>query len=211
MQRGIGKRAPRGAGAWMTGALALALAAVPPVAATMATPALAQAGGMFGGGDSAVASIQATVKAVDLKAHTVTLVGPQGETKTIKVGPEVQNLAQVKPGDVVVAKYLESAAYVIAPPGTKIPDDTLAIAGVRSAPGEMPAGGVAGKLVVTGLVVGVNPATETLSIVNPQGGEVLTVAVKGQENQQLLPSIKVGDTITAVISEAIGIAVEPVK
>jgi hypothetical protein len=55
--------------------------------------------------------------------------------------------------------------------------------------------------VVTGLVVGVNPAAHTLSLVDPTGGEIRTIAVKDPQYQQLLGTIKVGDTITAYITE----------
>ena len=144
--------------------------------------------------------MRATVKAIDLNTRTVTLMGPQGET-TMKVGDQVQNLAQVKPGDTIVARYYESVAYVVAPPGTKLPEDALAVAAARAAPGQMPAGGVAEKIVVTGLVVGVNPAAHTLSLVDPAGGEIRTIVVKDPQYQQMMSSIKVGDTITAVNGE----------
>jgi hypothetical protein len=178
-----------------------------------APEARAQASGMAGAGETETVTIRATVKAVDMKTRTVTLVGPQGETKTMKVGPQVQNLAQVKPGDTVVARFYDSVAYVLSPPGTKVPEDTLAAAAARAAPGEMPAGGVATRLTVTGLVVGVNPAAHTISLVDPPpaGGEVRTLTVKNPEYQKMLPQIKVGDTITAYITEAVVAAVEPAK
>ena len=189
--------------------LFVAAALLPP----FAPEAWAQASGMAGVGETETVTIRATVKAVDMKTRTVTLVGPQGETKTMKVGPQVQNLAQVKPGDIVVVRFYDSVAYVLSPPGTKVPEDTLAAAAARAVPGGLPAGGVAEKVVVTGLVVGVNPTAHTLSLVNPPpaGGEVRTLTVKDPEYQKMLPQIKVGDTITAVISEALVAAVEPAK
>jgi hypothetical protein len=175
-----------------------------------APQAWAQPAGMAGVGETETITVRATVKAIDLNTRTVTLVGPQGET-TMKVGEQVQNLAQVKPGDTVVARYYESVAYVVAPPGTKLPEDALALAAARAAPGQMPAGGVAEKIVVTGLVVGVNPAAHTLSLVDPAGGEIRTIAVKDPQYQQMMSSIKVGDTITAYITEALVAAVEPTR
>lgn len=172
-------------------------------------PARAQAPGIAGVGETETIAIRATVKAVDMKTRTVTLVGPQGETKTLKVGDQVQNLAQVKPGDTVVVRYYESVAYVLSPPGTKVPEDELAATAARAAPGQMPAGGEVTKLTVTGLVVGVNQAAHTLSLVDPAGGEVRTIVVKDPQNQQMMSSIKVGDTITAYITEAVVAAVEP--
>jgi hypothetical protein len=189
--------------------LFVAAALLPP----FAPEARAQASGMAGAGETETVTIRATVKAVDMKTRTVTLVGPQGETKTMKVGPQVQNLAQVKPGDTVVARFYDSVAYVLSPPGTKVPEDTLAAAAARAVPGGLPAGGVAEKVVVTGLVVGVNPTAHTISLVNPPpaGGEIRTLTVKDPEYQKMLPQIKVGDTITAYITEAVVVAVEPAK
>ena len=189
--------------------LFVATAMLPPYS----PPARAQASGMFGAGDTDTASERATVKAVDMKTRTVTLVGPQGETKTLKVGDQVQNLAQVKPGDTVVARFYDSVAYVVAPAGTKLPENAMAMAEAQAAPGELPAGGVGAKIIVTGLVVGVNPVAHTISLVNPPpaGGEIRTLTVKNPQYQQMLPQIKVGDTITAVISEALVVAVEPAK
>jgi Cu/Ag efflux protein CusF len=189
--------------------LVAAAALLPPYS----PPAQAQASGMFGVGEKDMVSERATVKAVDLNARTVTLVSPQGATRTLKVGDQVQNLAQVKPGDVVVARYYESAAYVVAPAGTKLPENAMAMAEAQAVPGELPAGGAAAKIIVTGLVVGVNPVAHTISLVNPPpaGGEIRTFTVKNPEYQQMLPQIKVGDTITAVISEAVVAAVEPAR
>ena len=202
---------------WISALIGVSAAYLLLVSAALLPPfsleARAQASGMAGVGETETITVRATVKAIDMKTRTVTLVGPQGETKTMKVGPQVQNLAQVKPGDIVVVRFYDSVAYVLSPPGTKVPEDTLAAAAARAVPGGLPAGGVAEKVVVTGLVVGVNPTAHTLSLVNPPpaGGEVRTVTVKDPQYQQMMSSIKVGDTITAYITEAVVVAVEPAK
>lgn len=173
--------------------------------------AFAQASGMFGMAESDAVSAHATVKSVDLQKRTVVLVNDSGETKKLKVGPQVQNLAQVKPGDVVVVQYYDSVAYVVAPPGTKTPEDIMALAAARTVPGEEPGAAVAAKVIVTGLVVGVHPLAHTLSLVNPDGGEVQTFVVRDPEYQAMLANVKVGDTITVVASEAVAVAVGAVK
>src|SRR5690349_19673208 len=81
-------------------AAALFLLALPLV---LSSPAAAQGGG---GGGAALGGVgmtdtitaRARVKAVDLKNRTVTLVGPENNTFTVKAGEEVRNLPQVKPG-----------------------------------------------------------------------------------------------------------------
>lgn len=176
---------------------------------SLSPPAWGQAAGMAGIGTSDTISVRATVKAVNQKSRTVTLVGPQGDTVTLKVGDEVHNLAQVKPGNKVIVKYHASVAYVLAPSGTKLPDDSMTMAGVRATPGQMPAGAIGSRMVVTARVVGVDPVAHTLQLINPSGGLIRTVDVVTPEGQQSMKMINVGDTITAVITEAIAISVEP--
>ena len=65
------------------------------------------------------------------------------------------------------------------------------------------------RLVVTGLVVGVDTGAHKIDLVNPSGGQVRTISVVTPEGQQNLKLVKVGDTITAVISEALAIALDP--
>jgi hypothetical protein len=188
-----------------TAAMVLALGA-PMV---LSESAMAQASGMAGLGESDTISLRATVKRVDLKSRVVTLVGPLGNTLTLKVSDDVRNLPQVRPGNKVIVRYHAAVAYVLAPRGTKLPDDSLTAAGVRAAPGQLPAGAVGSKLVVTGTVVGVDPVAHTLQLVNPSGGMVRTVDVVTPEGQKNMGLIKVGDTITAIITEAVAVAVEP--
>jgi hypothetical protein len=193
-------------GASAAGILLVAGAVLPP---SLSTPAWGQAAGMAGIATSDTISLRATVNAVNQKARTVTLVGPQGNVLTLKVGDEVRNLAQVKPGNKVIARYHASIAYVLAPSGTKLPDDSMTLAGARAAPGEMPGAAVGTRVVVTARVVGVDPVAHTLQLIDPSGGLIRTVNVVTPDGQQSMKMINIGDTITAVITEAIAVSVEP--
>ncbi len=62
---------------------------------------------------------------------------------------------------------------------------------------------------MTATVVGVDPATHTLQLVDPTGGLVRSVSVMTPEGQRNMKLIQVGDTISAIVSEAVAIAVEP--
>ena len=64
---------------------------------------------------------------------------------------------------------------------------------------------------VTGLVVGVNAVSHTISLVDPAGGEIRTIAVTDPQAQEMMKMINVGDTITAYITEAVVAAVEPAR
>jgi hypothetical protein len=171
--------------------------------------AFAQASDMAGIARTESVSARAVVKTVDLQTRTVTLEGAGGNTLSLKIGDQVRNLPQVRPGDTVIAHYYASTAYVLAPSGTKLPDDSLTIDGARAAPGDKPGGALGSKIVVTGLVVSVDPTLHTISLVDPSGGAIRTVNVVTPEGQQNMKRIKIGDTITAVITEAVLVAVEP--
>jgi hypothetical protein len=171
--------------------------------------AFAQAVDMAGIARTESISAQATVKAIDLRTRSVTLEGAGGNLIVLTAGAQVQNLAQVRPGDTVIVHYYTSSAYVLAPPGTKLPDNSLTTAAARAVPGEKPAGAAGTKMVVTGLVVAVDPTLHTVSLVDPTGGRIRSVSVVTPEGQQSMKLIKVGDTITAIITGAVLIAVEP--
>lgn len=175
----------------------------------LSSPAFAQSADMAGIGRTESVSARATIKTVDLQTRTVTLETSDGHTIVLKVGDQVQNLPQVRPGDTVIAHYYTSTAYVLAPAGTKLPDDSLTVADARATPGEKPGGAVGSRMVVSGLVVAVDPTLHTISLVDPAGGRIRSVNVVTPEGQQSMKLIKIGDTITAIITEAVMVGVEP--
>jgi hypothetical protein len=58
--------------------------------------------------------LTATLEAIDAANHKVTLVGTDGKSRTLNVGPKV-DLAGLKIGDDVVVKYTEALAIVVEP------------------------------------------------------------------------------------------------
>jgi hypothetical protein len=57
--------------------------------------------------------------------------------------------------------------------------------------------------------VGMDPTAHTLQLVDPTAGLIRSVSVMTPEGQRNMKLIKFGDTISAIISEAVAIAVEP--
>lgn len=190
----------------------IAVAAALLCAAPVVSPAwAAESAASAGYGESDLVSVRATVTALDLEKHTITLAGPEGGEVTMTFGKNVANIDKIKVGDPVIARYYEAVTYVLSPPNTKLPEDSLAAATASTPPGGLPAGAVATRLTVTGLIVGVNQHAHTISLVDPDGGKVRTLAVKSAEGQEMMKTIKVGDTITAYFSEALAVAIEPAK
>ena len=65
--------------------------------------------------------VTATVEAIDHAKRTVTLKGPEGNSRTIKVDPAVKRLHEVKKGDQVVARYTEAIAITVKTPAASAP------------------------------------------------------------------------------------------
>ncbi|MEA2730955.1 MAG: hypothetical protein QOF70_5430 [Acetobacteraceae bacterium] len=122
----------------VTAALGLSIASAGFVHPRLSALAFAQASDMAGIAHTESISAGAIVKTVDLQTRTVTLEAPGGNTIDLKIGDQVQNLPQVRPGDTAIAVYYTSSGYVLAPPGSKLQDDSLTISSARAAPGEKP-------------------------------------------------------------------------
>jgi Cu/Ag efflux protein CusF len=188
----------------LAGCLALGVAGL-----AVPTTAWGQAAGMGGMGESQTITARAQVKAIDLGARMVTLVGPEGNVFDVHVSDAVRNLDKVKVGDSVVAKYYASIVLVLSSPGTKIPEDQATAAAARAPKGHVPAAALRTRTVVTGTVVGVDLAAHTISLVDPSGGLVHTFSVTDPRRQAALKRVKVGDTLTAIGTEAFAIALDP--
>lgn len=191
-------------------AVALAGAAgcarTPPLPPPTVTTAAVQAPNTAG--DAALLTATARVVSVDPQNRSVRLRGPRGRTFTVDVGPEVRNFDQIRAGDTVTVQYYESIAFTLGKPGTTLPEDTVSGGAARAQPGNLPAGMVARRITVTGLVTGIDMDAHTLDIVDPNGGGVQTIHVTNPERQRDMEAVKVGDTITARITQALAISVE---
>ncbi|MBP2296781.1 hypothetical protein [Azospirillum rugosum] len=182
---------------------ALLLPAVVPQAAAQGRPVLTNAVP-----ESEAVTIHAKITALDPATRKVTLTGRSGAPVTVTAGPNIR-LEMLKVGDIVDAQYYRSVAFVVSQPGATAPEDEIQQALAR--PIDAP-GGIGMKVTrVSGLVVGIDLSAHSVDLVNPEGGQVFTIKVTNPERQAKLPMLKVGDTITAVISEALAVSVQPAK
>jgi hypothetical protein len=152
------------------------------------------------------AVMTATVVAVDLQNRYVTLKGPDGALRDIKVGEEAVNLPQVKVGDLVTVKFYESIAVEVIKPGTAMgAGEKTAI--VRAKPGEMPGGMVAKQVSVTAIIMAIDKQKSAMTLKGPEG-KLVNVKVQDPAN---LEKVKVGDELMITYTEALAISVEHVK
>jgi len=152
------------------------------------------------------AVMTATVQAIDLNTRIVTLKGPKGEVRDIKVGEEAVNLPQVKVGDLVTVKYYESLAIEVIKPGA-VSGAGEKSAIVRAKPGEMPGGMAARQSTVTATVTAIDKKKGTISLKGPEGKTVVAKA----EDPRNLNKVKVGDELMITYTEALAISVEKAK
>lgn len=157
-------------------------------------------------------TLQAKITAIDPSTRSVTLKGAEGNTVNVTAGPLVR-LDQLQVGQTVNAQYYRSVAFVVNPPrgGNGVPVSDAQFSQVIARPVQAP-GGVALRMTkISGTVVGIDLASNSISLVNPSGGQVYTVDVTDPSRIAMLPSLHVGDTVSAVVSETLAVSITPTK
>jgi hypothetical protein len=182
-------------------AVALLGAAAPAAVAQTATPPAGAAMGHL-------TTLTATVEAVDMATRAVLLRGEGGRRATVVAGPEVRNLAQVRPGDRVVMDYQEAIAVEIVRPGdTRPPVGGVAAAG-RAEPGQRPAG-MAGEAVrVRVRIDAVDARAGVVTFTGPRGA-TRRVAVREPEMRDFVRGLRPGEEVDITYAEALAVRVEP--
>lgn len=195
----------------MTTAVAVALAAGPALAQSAsggASSTAPNASAITGGyGNTRTITETLTVKSVDAATRHITVTNKKGDSFTLKASPAVRNFAKIKAGDKLTATYYVEYLFLVANGATKLPDDQVATAVARAPKGSMPAAAIANRTVVTGAVLGIDMAKHTLKVVDPNGGQVHTIKVTNPARQKQMNQLKVGDTITASVTEALLVSV----
>jgi hypothetical protein len=153
----------------------------------------------------------ATVTAVDMANHLVTIQGPEGNSTVIKVTDQVKNLPQVKIGDRVDIKYYRSAAANI----VKLDDDAelgtvdVSAAKATAAAGEKPAGAIGLQTTRRAEVVFVDPHQKFISFRSPRIGLRRVSLMDRPDLQHYLDELKKGDIVEVTYTEAMAISLEP--
>jgi hypothetical protein len=150
-----------------------------------------------------VAVINATVEAVDKDKRTVTLKGSGGRTVTLKVGPNAKNFDQIKVGDKVKGKFLDSVALFVRKAGT--PPDAAEMQAVSVAPrGQKPKAMTVDTVEISAKVEKIDYKKRLITLKGPEGN---TKTIKVDPRVKRLDEIKVGDDIVLRHTEAMAIEV----
>ncbi|HKZ07154.1 MAG TPA: hypothetical protein VJU81_16950 [Methylomirabilota bacterium] len=148
-------------------------------------------------------TFKAKVDAVDKDKRLLTLTGPRGNTATIKAGPEVKNFDQIKVGDTLTVRYLDSVALFVRK--SDQPPAATEAGAVEVAPkGQKPAGIIVSTVEVTGTVEAVDVARRTVTLKGPEGK---TRTFKVDPSVKRLGEVKKGDQVVARHTEALAVSV----
>jgi hypothetical protein len=180
-------------------ALAAVLVATPTL--TLAAEPAAAKGGAIVVTDSAHA--KATIVDIKKKERALTLRDEQGAEFVVIAGEEVRNFAQIKKGDIVEVDYRRAAASAL----EKASDAT--VAGQTTAVERAPAGGKPGMMAmqtstIVATVLDIDHKNRVVTLQGPKGG-IVTVAVPA--DMKTFDSLKKGDKVSAVYTEAVAISV----
>ncbi len=147
--------------------------------------------------------VSAKVTAIDASNRKVTLLGPDGDKFTVKVGPEAINFDQIRVGDMVNATLTEELVVYLDEEGAPSRDKAVAV--VKLAPkGAKPGGIVAEALQVTAKVTAIDQANRTATL-QFKDGSTKTFPVRDDID---LSQRKVGEQVVFRVTEMIAISVE---
>jgi hypothetical protein len=180
--------------------------------ASGAAPALAQVPGdrpLVGVSLESTTPIAAVVAGIDPKGETVTLVFPGGTTSIQKVSSgSLQNLRQLKVGEVVNVTYKERLTFIVSEPNAKRPPPQEAVAASVAYHPQKEFRALAAQDVRNFYVISADPAAKTLSVVDSNGGAVRTLSVDDPYAQAQLPLMQPGYKLTVIGVQAVVVAID---
>jgi len=150
---------------------------------------------------------RATVEAVDMETRQVLLRDVNGAVVAVVAGPDVRNLAQLTPGDVVRFEISESVAVEMATPDAP-GEPVSAIAATRAPEGDRP--GAAVGLVTDQIVtmISYDPIATRAAFRRSDGSRgVVTVP---PELRAFAEDLAPGDRVRVTIVDALAITIEEV-
>jgi arylsulfatase A-like enzyme len=155
-------------------------------------------------GSAVVDTIEVSMKvaAIDKQNRQATLVGPEGKTFSVEVGPEAVNFDQIEVGDQVNATLARELVAFVADKDTINSDGAAAVA-VRAKKGEQPGGLIAEMVQLTGTIKGMDHWKRLVTL-KFEGGPAETFPVRPDV---IMDNYEVGDKVIFQVTETIAIDV----
>jgi Cu/Ag efflux protein CusF len=154
--------------------------------------------------ESASVTVKTTIEAIDHAARTVTLKGKDGNYETLSAGPEIKRFDELKVGDTITFRYVESVLAAIQKPGqapkAKASDEPKITRGTGARP--------------SGMITQQQKATVTIKAIDPKVPSVTVTTEDGHtqsfkvEDKKMLGDFKAGDKVEITYTEALMISVK---
>jgi hypothetical protein len=156
---------------------------------------------------TAAAELSAQVVAIEKKSRTISLKGPKGKVVDIVAGDDVKNFDQIKVGDFLMVRYVQSLALELQKAKSGMSGISATDTVVKAEPGQRPA--VAGGREVSAIakVTAIDQKAKTMSLTGPRGN-VVTLDV---QNPDQFKVVKMGDEVLVTYTEAVAVSIEPAK
>ena len=154
-------------------------------------------------------SIDGRIAAVDTNARTITITSADGTQRMLNVSSMAANISSTKVGDNVALDVEDTRTFVLSRPGVQTPAPGAGSAAVAVESSQSAAGARMSQSIANWVVVSVNPTANTITLVNPGGGEVRTYDVTTDAGRQQLPRVKQGDSLTELNSRLVVASITP--
>lgn len=109
----------------------------------------------------------------------------------------------------IVKQVEDTRTFVLSRPIVQTPAPGAGSAAAAVETSQATAGARYSQSVANWVVVSVNPAANTITLVNPGGGEVRTYNVTTEAGRQQLPRVQQGDSLTEINSRLVVAAITP--
>jgi hypothetical protein len=150
-----------------------------------------------------------TIQSIEKDTREVSLLGSTGQAETFVVPSTFKGFDKLKVGDQVNVTYMESVALSMGKPGEKAGIQTRQ--GSTQTPGaEGRTGGTMHEVQATAEILSVNPEKHQITVKGPEGNR-RTLSVEDPQMREKLATVKPGDTIELVYTEAIAGSITPAK
>lgn len=147
--------------------------------------------------------LKATVLNVNKETREVTLKGEEGRTVTITVPETARNFDQIKPGDIVTAKYTESIAVAVRK--SDEPPSTTQKESITRAPlGEKPAARRTATTQINATIEKIDRERRELMLMGSEGN---TRVVKVPEDMKRFDELNEGDHVVIDATQSVAIDV----
>ena len=150
-------------------------------------------------------SASATIEAIEKSTRAVTLRGADGTRTTVTAPPEVKRFDELKVGDVITAKYMESISLRKKMPGEK--DTVSAGAAVAPTGGARPGATASSQRTITATITAIDPAVPSISLSGPNNWKYTGKVA----DKAALAQVKVGDRLDITWMEAVLVSADSAK